>query len=129
MKQLRELYLENANISDELLTKFSQQDLPALEVLSLRYCQKISYKGLFYLQQAQKMPQLKFLYLDFSGVTLPMPKAETWKGLKITLRECKVIEYNNMAEYVRACEQVSEIEINAKLINNEVIQGIKTSKI
>lgn len=69
------------------------------------------------------------LYLDYSGITLPLPKQETWRNLKMTLRDCKVIESNNLSEYMRTCEQISEIELNGKFLNSEVFVGIKSSKI
>jgi hypothetical protein len=60
---------------------------------------------------------------------MPKPTLETWKMIKMSILDCKSVESINLAEYLKLSKEIRDLKINARLLTNEVINGINLSKL
>lgn len=58
LSKLETLILDNANINDTIVELLARTNVHTLKNVSLKYCSKVTFKGLFYLQVSHLLSNL-----------------------------------------------------------------------
>ncbi|KRX10865.1 hypothetical protein PPERSA_12216 [Pseudocohnilembus persalinus] len=126
---LKTLILDNTSVSDSSIETLAGTSLKNLETLSLNGCQKVTFKGIFWLQVSGNQSNLQKINLDRSGVALPKPTREKWNNIHLSIVDAKQVDLSNLYEYLRAAKKVKQLTMKAFFLQNDINNVINYSSL